>query len=233
MRGTMESTYGKAIESIMFAVNPIKKKMIKTHCIVHKYINLQAIEILKDEGYKEEYEFFKAHIKWINEGVTWADQDFRSRNHFFHAQNEKGLYGFSDSLSELKKFYNKALGYNTAGDTRNAIYYFGAACHLVQDATVPHHASNSLLKKHREFEIWIISKIMSDYSFNQKGGILNYIDLEEYIRNNSAAAVITENKYIEVGLKEERYVKIAEEIINLAEQTTAGLMIKFYKEINK
>ena len=132
----MENTYGKALQSLMVAVNPIKKKIIKTHCTVHKYINMQAIEILKADGYQEEYEFFKANIKSLNEGVAWADQDFKSSNHFYHVHHETGLYGFSDALTEFKKYYNKAIQYNKVGNMCKTLCYFGAACHLVQDCTV-------------------------------------------------------------------------------------------------
>ncbi|ERI90133.1 hypothetical protein HMPREF1982_04073 [Clostridiales bacterium oral taxon 876 str. F0540] len=73
MKERFESTYGITLRGIMHAVNPIKKKILKTNCTIHKFINMQAIEILKNEGYLKQHEFFKNHIKPLNEGVTWAD----------------------------------------------------------------------------------------------------------------------------------------------------------------
>ena len=233
MKSTLENTYGKAVRSVMFAVNPIKKKIMKTHCTVHRYINMGAIEILKREGYEKEYKYYKDNIKSLNEGVTWADQDFKSTNHFYHAYDQKGLYGFSDALTEFKKYYAKATNYNNEGNICKTMCYFGAACHLLQDATVPQHASNKLLKKHRDFEVWIVSKVMSDYSFHQQGGIIKYKSIDEYIKNNSKMANLTYYKYIDISIKEQRYLKIAEEIIHQAEQTTAGLMVTFYEQISK
>ena len=75
MRKEIEKTYGNALRGVMQTVNPIKKKIIKTHCTIHKFINMQAIAILGNEGYIEEHEFFKEHIKPLNEGVSWAKSD--------------------------------------------------------------------------------------------------------------------------------------------------------------
>ncbi|MEK6264234.1 MAG: phospholipase, partial [Clostridium sp.] len=77
MKKKIEATYGKTLRGIMISVNPIKKKIMKTHCIVHKFINIQAIEILENKGYSEVNSFYKGYIKELNRGVTWADQDFK------------------------------------------------------------------------------------------------------------------------------------------------------------
>lgn len=233
MRKHLEKTYGKAIRGLMFAVNPVKKVIMKTHCTVHKYINIQGIDILKHEGYIDEHEFFKKYVKPFNQGVAWADQDFKSSNHFYHYELGKGLYGFSDALTECKKYYSKALGYMEAGESEKALFYFGAACHLVQDMTVPHHVNNRLLKSHREFELWIIAKLLSDYSFPIQKGIKRYNSLKEYFTNNSAEANKTYHKYEQVESREERYAKVATAIIREAQMTTAGFMLDFYDDIKK
>ena len=228
MKKKFENTYGKTLKSILFAVNPLKKKVIKTYCTIHRFINLQAIEILKNEGNLEQYALYKSYVKKINEGVTWADQDFKSSNHFYHFSRGKGLYGFSDALSECKKYYNKALAYLDVDDVGKAMFYFGAACHLIQDATVPQHVNNKLLKSHRQFELWIISKFMSDYSFIVEKGILRYSSLEEYIKNNALVANNTYLKYSNIKNRNERYEKIATTILREAQKTTAGMMMDFY-----
>ena len=233
MKKNIESTYGKALQGLMFAVNPVKKAVLKTHCTVHKYINVNAIQILENEGYVEQCEFFRNHVRSLNHGVTWADQDFKSSNHFYHYEKGKGLFGFSDALSECSKYYKKSLGYMDAGDVEKSLFYFGAACHLVQDTTVPQHVNNKLLKSHRQFEVWIASRLLVDYSFNVHKGILQYGNLKEYIENNAILANSTYLKYKDVILLEERYHKIATVIIKQAQVTTAGLMLDFYDETKK
>lgn len=233
MRQKFENTYGKALRGVMHAVNPIKKKIIKTHCTIHKFINMQAVEILKNEGYTKEYEFYKGNIKPLNEGVTWADQDFRSSNHFYHFSKGKGLYGFSDALTECKKYYNKALAYMRIGDKEKAIFYLGASCHLIQDMTVPHHVNNRLLNSHRQFETWIIKRFMSDYSFLIDKGILRYKNVDEYIKTNALIANNVYLKFMNVSDREERYGKIAASIIKEAQNSTAGFLLDYFEAVSR
>lgn len=233
MKKKIEATYGKYLRGLMITVNPIKKRIMKTHCIVHKFINIQAIEILKNTGYGEVHSFYKAHIKELNKGVTWADQDFKSTNHFYHHIKGTGLYGFSNALTEFEKYYKSAMKFIEAGDKKQALFYFGAACHLVQDATVPQHVNNKLLESHRGFELWIISKLMSDYSFPIFNEIINEENVVDYIKNNALFANKTYTSYANIKSREDRYNKIATIIMQRAQKSTAGLMLDFYNEINK
>lgn len=233
MKKRIETTYGKTLKGLMITVNPIKKKIMKTHCIVHKFINIQSIEILKNEGHSEVQGFYKSHIKELNNGVTWADQDFKSSNHFYHHVKGTGLYGFSNALTEFEKYYKSALKFMEAGDTKQALFYFGAACHLVQDATVPQHVNNKLLKSHRNFELWIISKLMSDYSFPIQNEIIKHDNINDYIKNNALFANETYIAYANIQDKEDRYKKISTLIVQRAQKTTAGLMLNFYNDIKK
>jgi phospholipase C len=233
LKKKFETTYGKTLKGLMVTVNPIKKRIMKTHCIVHKFINIQSIEILKNEGYSEVNGFYKGHIKELNNGVTWADQDFKSSNHFYHHIKGTGLYGFSNALTEFEKYYKTALKFVEAGDIKQGLFYFGAACHLVQDATVPQHVNNKLLKSHRNFELWIISKLMSDYSFPILNEIIEHEDIKDYIKNNALFANETYITYANIQDKEDRYKKISTLIVQRAQKTTAGLMLNFYNDINK
>lgn len=233
MRKKLEKTYGRALTGILFAVNPLKKKILKTNCTVHKFITMKAIEILKNDGYEDEYVFFKKYINTLNSGVAWADQDFKSSNHFYHVSKGRGLYGFSDALTECRKYFNKSIEYIQEGSLDKAIFYFGASCHLVQDVTVPQHVNNKLLKSHRKFELWIISKLLSDYSFEAKKGTVVYDTLEEYIKNNAIMANNTYMKNLNIDSRDERYKNIATTIIKEAQRTTAGFMVKYYSKIKK
>ncbi|WP_035290911.1 zinc dependent phospholipase C family protein [Clostridium sp. KNHs214] len=226
----IERTYGSTLKGIMFAVNPIKKKVLKTHCTVHKFINLKAVNILKINGYEEEYNFFRENIRNMNEGVVWADQDFKSSNHFYHVVKGKGLYGFSDALTECKKYYERSLIYLREKEIKKSLFYFGAACHLIQDATVPQHVNNKLLKSHRKFEIWIISKLMSDYSFEEEKSIKRFNYIEEYIKSNAVFADNTYREFKDIDNLEERYDKVSRKIIGEAQKTTAGFLLDYYDE---
>ncbi|WP_446899558.1 zinc dependent phospholipase C family protein [Clostridium sp. LBM24168] len=231
MKGRFERTYGGAVKKLFFAVNPLKKKIMKTNCTVHKFIMIRSIEILKNDGYEEEANYFKNNIVNLNLGVSWADQDFKSSNHFYHVSKGKGLYGFSDALTECKKYYSKSMFLAKSGDENKSIFYFGAACHLVQDVTVPQHVNNKLLKSHRKFEMWIISKLMSDYSFIATDQVVRYENLDEYIKNNAIMANSTYIKNLDIRSRDERYWKVASTILKEAQRTTSGFMLDYYSDM--
>lgn len=231
MKRKIEATYGKALKGIMFAVNPLKKTFLKTYCTIHKFINIQALDILKNEGYTKEYDYFRGYIADINKGVTWADQDFKSSNHFYHFSKGKGLYGFSDALTLCKKYYNISLAALNKNEIEKAMFYLGASIHLVQDTTVPQHVNNKLLGSHRGFELWIISKFMTDYAFCAETGTIRYKKLDDYIKTNALMANNTFLKYMNIPDREERYWKISTAIISEAERTTAGMFLDYYSII--
>lgn len=233
MKEAIERNYGRAARRVMATVNPIKKVIIKTYCTVHKYINITALEIMRDEGYKKEYSFFIKYTDQINSGVMWADQDFKSTNHFYHYAEEKGLYGFSNALMECKRYYKTAVNYASADNMSLAMFYLGAACHLVQDSTVPQHVNNRLLKSHRKFEMWIRNKLHEGYSFERADNVIRYKSVDEYIKKNALMANRTYIDHADILDKEKRYSVIANAIIVEAEKTTAGLMLDFYYEMIK
>ncbi len=228
-----EILFGKTARSFMRVVNPIKKLVIKTHCLAHRYINDKCLELLLNEGYNDAHKCLSKYIHNINEGVTWADQDFKSSNHFYHFNEKRGLYGFSNALNECKNYYTLCLRYLDLGDISMSMFYFGAACHLIQDATVPHHVNNKLLKNHRQFELWIISKIIMGEHFEAKKGIKRYKDIDEYIQNNALTANSAYYRFKNIENRNERYCGVATVIIQEAQITTAGFMLDFYEELSK
>lgn len=230
---TIEYAYGKFIRDIFFVVNPIKKRVKKTRCIVHVFINERAVSNLKSEGYMDAYSYYRIHMNCLNQGTVWADQDFRSSNHFYNYKSGKGLYGFSNALSEFSRYYFKAFDFIKAGDDSKASFYFGAALHLIQDSTVPQHAESKLLKEHRRFELWIIRKLLVGYYFRNYSGMKRYKDEKDYIRNNAVKANEINEKYKFINDREERYTKISKEIVKEAQLTTTGIMLDYYDKIKK
>lgn len=229
-----EKVYGGTMRSAFKMVNPIKKKMIKTKCLMHRFINEKSLQILKDEGCLREYNFYKNFISDLNEGATWIDQDFKSINHFYHFEDHKGLFGFSNALNEAIKYYAYSIKFLKKGYIHKSIFYLGAVCHLIQDMTIPHHVNNKLLKQHRKFEQWIITQVIYNKKFFQDGKTIRYRNLNEYIIKNAIEAnnsyII--NKYI-MNI-EERFERMASHSIYRAESTTTGFLLDFYNnEVKK
>ena len=230
---TLEKTYSLVYKNILKAVNPLKKRIVKTECIVHKAINNQSLYILKNDGYNYVYNLMSDYIEDINDGAVWADQDLKSSNHFYSPKTKRGLYGNSNAKNECESYYNRALNEFILGNIKEAMFYLGAACHLVQDVTIPQHANVELLNNHRSFETWIIRMHRRFHRFKVfKGGIyLNSIG--QYIELNSREAIKTHEKYSDIENEHIRFYKITSVILVMAQKTSAGVMVKFYYDMQR
>jgi len=229
----VEKTYSYLYKKLTRVVNPVKKRIIKTECNVHQFINNQSIIILKNDGYLEASNLMALYINNINAGVVWADQDFKSSSHFYNPEKDDGLYGSSNAKKECIKYYTRALNEYSNGNIKKSMFYFGAACHLIQDLTVPQHANINLLNNHRSYESWVIKVYRHHHEFKiTKGGI--YSDsLNYYINFNSKKAIDTYKKYLLVKNQHMRFYKITSIVLTTAQMTTAGLMYNFFYDLQK
>jgi phospholipase C len=109
----------------------------------------------KNDGYAEEYVFFSSYISDIGQGAVWADQDFKSSNHFYNPYKRKGLYGRKSAMDLGVEYYNKSIKLWKRGQFNQSLFYLGAALHIVQDMTIPQHANIRLLDNHRQYETFV------------------------------------------------------------------------------
>jgi len=234
MTGKFEKTYGKAFKYAIFIINPFKRKIMKTECQIHKFINMQALEILKNDKFFDAYYLFCDYIQDLNLGVVWADQDLKSANHFYNPVKNKGLFGNGNALNLAVEYYDKALEYWYLQDVNKAMFFLGAAVHLVQDMTVPHHANIRLLDKHRQYENYIKRTYLNTPKFlADRGGY--YLDggIEEFIRCNARNAIRIYSRLKDIKDEEKRYYTITKFTLPLAQKSTAGCLMKFYKDVSK
>lgn len=231
MAGIIERSYGRVIKSAFWAINPIKKMIMKTECRVHIFLDNQALIILRNDGNVEAYNFFKKYIDELNLGVVWADQDLKSRNHFYSPEREKGLYGSSNALKECISYYTAALTYYGKGEIKKSMFFLGSACHLTQDMTVPQHVNVNLLKYHRKYEQWVKRMYMQhDRFICYDGGI--YLDsVKDFIENNASVAINAYRKYRKIENLERRFFNITDTILCQAQRSTCGVLNMFYKDI--
>lgn len=231
--GVIERTYGKTFGTLLWLINPVKKVFKKTLCEVHVFINNHALEILKNDGYDEAYKFYDQNQKCINDGVVWADQDFKSREHFYNPFSHRGLYGCRSSMQRFGKYYRNALVHWDCGDRDKAMFYLGAAVHLIQDATIPQHGNVNLLKSHRKYEQWIY-KVHDDFEhYSVTGGGLYYSNPYEYIEKNAKQTIEVYRRYKNLKSPKQKFFRIANVTFPLAQKTTAGCLLNFYKTVNE
>ncbi|ODM24778.1 zinc dependent phospholipase C family protein [Acetivibrio mesophilus] len=233
MAGRLERTYGRAFKYFLFAINPFKKAVIKTECVVHKYINIQALEILKNDKYIDAHCLFSDYIDDLNQGVTWADQDLKSANHFYNPYRKKGLYGNNNALTLAVSYYENALKYWYDAEPNLAMFYLGAAIHLVQDMTIPHHANIRLLDNHRQYENYIKRTYLNTPRYTVDRGGYYLSNIEEYITCNARNAIKIYSRLKDIKDVSKRFHVITKFTLPLAQKTTAGCYLTFYRDIAK
>ncbi len=226
-----EAAYDRVLNTVFSFTNPFKKLIIRTQCKVHKFINIRALTILKNDKYLKEYNFFNQYIKEVNKGAVWADQDYRSASHFYNPFKKKGLFGRKDALELAVEYHQKALDLWQEEELKEAMFYFGAALHLVQDMTVPQHANIRLLDNHRQYKNYIKRSYKYVKEFQVETGAYLLDSIEDYIRFNTRVAIRINKHFKNIADEEERFYRIARCGLPLAQRTTAGAMVLFFREI--
>ena len=234
MRKKIENVYGKALSGTFKVVNPVKKSIINTDCEVHIFIQANAMEILKNEGYKKQYDFFKSYLPQINKGLIWADQDFKSYHHFYNPNLKRGKFGYEENaLTIANKYYNKAVKFFKLNKFELGLFYFGVACHIVQDMTIPQHAKGKLLDNHRQFEVYIKNNYMDIPRLRAKDGIVRKNNVEEYIVYNSTHALNYDRMYKDITNLKNKFYMLGTKCLPLAQRSTAGFMLTYFDTILK
>lgn len=228
----IESTYNRFLGRLFNLINPIKKKIIKTKCEVHKSININSLEILRNDGYFKESFFFSNYIDSINEGAVWTDQDFKSSNHFYDPSIKKGMYGRKHALDVGMEYYEKAINLWHKDTHDESLFYLGAALHIIQDMTVPQHINIRLLDNHRQYENFIkrTYRYIDVFKVDQGTHILD--SYKDYVVFNARVSKKIYKRFKDIQDSSERHYSFAKCGLPLAKRTTAGAMVLFYREIH-
>ena len=224
-----ETTYDYILKTVFVVANPFKKQVVKTECDVHKFINIKALRILKNDKFFDEYKLYASYIIDINNGAVWADQDFKSTNHFYHPYKKKGLYGRKNSMDLGVEYYSKAFELWRRGEYNRSLFYLGAALHIIQDMTIPQHANIRLLDNHRQYETYVkrTYQMMDEFQVDRGAYILDSI--EDYIKFNARVAIKIHKRFKDIDDDQERFYRITRCTLPLAKRTTAGAMVMFYR----
>lgn len=229
----VEKTYGNLFRFTLMVINPFKKAVIRTQCKVHVFINQQALEILKNDQYMDAYLLFSDYLRELNQGTVWADQDFKSIGHFYSPLKRRGLYGHRNALALAEEYYRKAKLYWRKCNALDAMFYLGATAHLIQDMTIPQHANIRLLDNHHQYEKFVHRTYDEVEIFKAEDGGVYLKSVEEFIRYNAKIAMKLHKKFHCVPENEERFYRITKYSLPLAEKTTAGCFLMFYRDAGR
>ena len=226
----LEKIYNSMLNKTFKYASPVKRIITTPNCKVHKYINDEALNILLFNNLNDIHNFFSKYYIDLMDGSVWADQDFRSSSHLYNPYTKKGLYGRNSAMEVTKIYYNDAITYYKNNKINKSIFYLGATLHIIQDMTVPHHASVDLLKKHKKLESYIRKTYLSNIPNYENLSPHIFSKIAHYIDYNGKKSLEIYSDALELH-EEGKHLHISNNILPLAKRSTAGCMIKFYNDV--
>jgi len=161
----------------------------------------------------------------LENGVVWVDKGLKSACHYYDPDTGTGMWLWPNAAKKCAEFFYKSLNLWQRKKHAMAMFFLGAAIHLVQDVCVPHHAANKMFNCHLEYENWV-EKRKENYKVDRGGIYEIYVKPEEWISENARLA---KGYFHFVGNSTQGgYHKATEELLPRAQCTTAGFLLNFY-----
>lgn len=214
---------------VLAAMSPLQNILDKPG-LTHEFCNRQALSIMKNDGFTHFSDFLTCYLPELNAGVYWADKDWKNIHHYFEACSAKGLWHFTHAIETFDMYYHLALQYATQNNLKEAVFFLGAAAHLLQDLCVPHHARAKLFNGHKQFEVWVQERCCK-FAVTAKGIYREDLSPQSLIINNAHVAADFFN-WVRYEGDDTLYSKAAEALLPIAQRTTAGLFQAFASRIH-
>jgi phospholipase C len=218
-----------ACKALLSVVSPIQKIIDHIPGDTHVFINQQAIKILNNDGYQKLSRYLDHQMKFINEGVVWADKGWKNFSHYLDPYSNKGIWPWPNARNECNYHFKRSLKYWRKGFTNKSMFYLGAAVHLVQDMCVPHHARGIAFGGHSNYEKWVqhhYHKYAVDNSgfYDRKNNTVSkWIDMNSKLAWNLYP-------YVSGTASKENYHLATSIALTHAQKSTAGFLLFFINE---
>lgn len=206
------------------AVSPLQG-MLDRPGVTHEFCNLQALQILRSDGYSRYADFLGRYQRELTLGVYWADKGWKNIHHYYEPTSGRGLWNFAGAIDQFAVYYRLALRTLRQGDKSRAAFLIGAAAHLVQDLCVPHHARAKMFDGHKQYESWAATNC-ADYAVAARGVYGEGKAAFGLLEANAAVAADFLGDVCREG-DEAGYRRATAVLLPLAQRTTAGLLWRF------
>lgn len=197
----------------------------------HLLCNLQAIEILRNDNHYKAANLFNHFLDHLEDGVIWADKGFKSMSHHYHPETTSGKWRWFNARYVFEEYLNQAIQLWKKKSHERAMFYLGAATHLLQDMCVPHHSRCVILDGHQEYELWAESH-RNNYRVYDKGLYLKVDSPKDWLHHN---ALTSFNFFhlVRSGCLEDSYHQATNSLLPLAQRSTGGFWLYFYQMVNE
>ncbi len=229
------------LEKVVSSVEVISKNLLVASrmssavelglCSTHIMCNKQACQILEADGHDMMAHFLEAYRKDLDLGVCWPDSGLGLKcvHHFYHAKTGIGLWGQTPADVFCRRYFLCALKFWRQGNYKKAMFFLGAACHLLQDVCEPHHTNCYIMMGHHKYEGWV-AKYKSNYLAKSDGIYRNYQEpglwLQECARESyEFLDLVTEKSNINY------YHQATEYLLPFTQRVTAGFLYNFFRHV--
>ncbi len=213
------------VKLLLTAASPMQS-LLDRPGITHEFCNRQAVKILRTDGFTHCAAFFEQYLTELNGGVYWADKGWKNIGHYFEPLTNRGLWHFANATEDFQYYYHCALTNMQEKDYAKAVFFLGAAIHLVQDLCVPHHARAKLFCGHKEYEEWAQLNY-SHYTVTERGMYNEGTSAHLWLLSN---AIIAADLFDMVnGIQDAAvYDKVTAILLPRAQRSTAGFLQQFF-----
>lgn len=196
----------------------------------HHFCNQQSIQILKKDGWAKEALLFQTYLNALNAGSTWCDRGFKNISHYYDHSAKTGLWYGPDAPSECDYYFKCAVEQWRRGKQEKALFYLGAASHIMQDLCVPHHAAGLIFKGHKYFEDWARNNF-HDFTTDCNGLYNLSREPGEWVKKNASFSFTYLPQVIEEH--EPSVEQAARSLLQRAQRSTAGFLLFFLQVVTK
>jgi len=198
-------------------------------CATHVQCNRQARLILEADGHVEAAGLLEAYRKELDLGVCWPDGGWGSIHHYCHARTGGGLLGRAPADVIGERFFRRALNLWRQGCYSKAMFFLGAATHLLQDVCQPHHSRCSWGIGHHHYEKWV-QEHKDDYLVQDKGIYKKFREPAKWLKYCAHKSF---GLYDLVDEKSDAicYQQATEYLLPLTQRITAGFWLSFLEKV--
>ena len=215
---------------VLTAISPLQT-LIDQPGITHEFCNHQALHILRNDGFIQYADFFSQFEAELTLGVYWADKGWKNAHHYFEPCSGSGLWKFANAIENFNVYYHMASSAAARHDFKQAVFFLGAAAHLLQDLCVPHHARAKLFCGHQQYERWV-QQCFAHYAVVSHGTYHESRPTPSLLLSNAHTAADFLDWVKNEG-DETRFAEATDILLPLAQRTTAGLFWQFANKLFK
>lgn len=198
-------------------------------CATHVLCNKQARLILEADGHVAAAGLLEAYRRELDLGVRWPDSGWGSLHHFYHAKTGGGLFGRSPADAVVERYFRRAVKLWQRGSYRRAMFFLGAATHLLQDICEPHHARCACGSGHRQYEKWVQSH-RDEYLVGACGVYKQYREPARWLKY-CARKSYEMFDLVGGGFNARNYSQATGQLLPLTQRVTAGFWLNFLEQV--